>query len=146
MPLTVEKIENGTVIDHIPAGNGLTVLKILEIGKDYLGRIALVMNVPSKALGKKDIVKIEGKQIDEKSADKIAVIAPKATLNFIKKGSVVEKRRVELPEKMVGVFDCPNSKCVTNLETMQTRFLVEEENTYRCAYCERVFTGEELEE
>ena len=146
MPLTVEKLYDGTVIDHIPAGNGLTVLGILHIDEDYHGRVALVMNVPSKAMGKKDIVKIQGKHIEGKTADKIAVIAPKATLNLIKKGKVVEKRKVTLPEKMVGVFNCPNSKCVTNLEKMQTRFSTVGGNKYRCTYCERVFTGEELEE
>ncbi|MBI5158655.1 aspartate carbamoyltransferase regulatory subunit [Candidatus Micrarchaeota archaeon] len=149
MPLSVEKIEDGSVIDHITAGHGLHVLAILKIDEKYAGRVALVMNVPSKTMGKKDIVKIEGKIIDEKTADKIAVIAPHATLNIIKKGEVTSKNQVEMPSKLVGVFKCPNPKCVTTTEKIETDFEVEkrsENPNMRCAYCERTFTPEELRE
>ncbi len=149
MPLSVEKIEDGSVIDHITAGHGLRVLNILRIDEKYAGRVALVMNVPSKTMGKKDIVKIEGKFIDEKTADKIAVIAPQATLNIIKKGEVVSKDMVEIPSKLIGVFRCPNPKCITTSEKIETDFEVEKgerEPGMRCAYCERKFTPEELKE
>lgn len=144
--LVVEEIEEGTVIDHILAGRGLRVLEILGIGENYRARVALVMNVPSKRMGKKDIVKIEGKFIDEKSANRIAVVAPEASLNIIKEGKVVEKRNVKLPSKLVGVFKCPNSKCITNAEHVETVFGVEPGPKMRCAYCERLFAPDELGE
>ncbi|MEM0303526.1 MAG: aspartate carbamoyltransferase regulatory subunit, partial [Saccharolobus sp.] len=79
--LIVSKIKDGTVIDHIPAGRALSVLKILGIKGDEGYRIALVMNVESKKIGKKDIVKIEGREIDDKEAELISLIAPSATIN-----------------------------------------------------------------
>ncbi|MEM3031276.1 MAG: aspartate carbamoyltransferase regulatory subunit [Candidatus Micrarchaeia archaeon] len=144
MPLAVEKIENGTVIDHITAGKGLRVLDILGIRSGFEGRAALVMNVPSKKMGRKDIVKVEGKFLDEKDVDKIAVIAPQATLNIIRNGEVKEKRAVRLPSFISGVFRCPNPKCVTNFERMSSRFAVERGPMMRCSYCERAFSPDEL--
>ncbi|MBI4399192.1 aspartate carbamoyltransferase regulatory subunit [Candidatus Micrarchaeota archaeon] len=143
MPLSVEKIENGTVIDHITPGKGLRVLGILQIDSEYKGRVALVMNVPSKHIGKKDIVKIEGKLIDDKTADKIALISPNATLNLIKNSEVIEKRNVKLPKVLTAAFKCPNPKCITNAELVETKFLVEKE-TLKCYFCERYFKAEEL--
>jgi aspartate carbamoyltransferase regulatory subunit len=107
MPLIVEKIENGTVIDHIPAGLGLKVLDILKIDRSYEARVALMMNVPSKKVGKKDIVKVEGKLLDDKSVNKIALVAPNATLNIIKNSNVVEKKIVQLPKELRGALSVP---------------------------------------
>lgn len=140
--LVVEKIENGTVIDHIPAGMGLKVLNILGIGDGL--KVALLMNVPSKRIGKKDIVKISGKQLDEKEVNKIAIIAPSATLNIVRNSSVVEKSEVRLPKLLAGVSKCPNPKCVTNAERMETRFAQEAKGRFRCSYCEMLFETKEL--
>jgi len=140
--LVVEKIENGTVIDHIPAGMGLKVLNILGIGDGM--KVALLMNVPSKRVGKKDIVKISGKQLDEKEVNRIAVIAPSATLNIIRNSSVVEKGEVRLPKLLAGVSKCPNPKCVTNFEKAETKFAQEAKGRFRCAYCEMLFDTKEL--
>lgn len=144
--LTVEKIENGSVIDHIKAGRGLDVLRILNINGKYEGRVALVMNVPSKKMGKKDIVKIEGKRIDEKSANKIALIAPDATLNIINEGKVVDKSLVKLPNTLTGIIKCLNPKCITNNERVETIFYVEKGKAIllKCAFCEKVFKPEEM--
>jgi aspartate carbamoyltransferase regulatory subunit len=147
MALIVEKIENGTVIDHIPAGLGLKVLEILKIDKDYNARVALVMNVTSRKTGKKDIVKIEGKQIDDKMANKIALIAPNATMNIIKNSEVAEKTQVKLPHELIGVFKCPNPQCVTNMEQIETVFKLEKSEPVRklrCGFCEMVFEAKEL--
>ncbi|MEM4390219.1 MAG: aspartate carbamoyltransferase regulatory subunit [Candidatus Micrarchaeia archaeon] len=144
MPLVVEKIENGTVIDHITAGKGLRVLDILGIRPGYEGRVALVMNVPSKKMGRKDIVKIEGKFLDEREVNKIALIAPQATLNIIRAGEVSEKMAVKLPSSISGVFRCPNPRCITNFERMSSRFIIERGPRMRCAYCERVFSPDEV--
>jgi len=140
--LTVEKIENGTVIDHIPAGRGLKVLNILGIGDGM--KVALLMNVPSKRHGKKDIVKISGKQLDEKEVNKIAIIAPTATLNIVRNSSVVEKSEVRLPKLLAGVSKCPNPKCVTNSEKMETKFAQEAKGRFRCSYCEMQFETKDL--
>ncbi len=141
--LKVEKIADGTVIDHIPAGKGLRVLQILNIQAGYLGRVALLMNTTSKKMGKKDIVKIADKHIDDKTADKIALIAPEASLNIIKNFEVIEKRQVKLRSKLVAVAACPNPNCITNHERMESEFKVEERGI-RCSYCERLFKPEEL--
>jgi len=140
--LIVEKIEEGTVIDHIPAGMGLKVLSILKIGAG--SRTALLMNVPSKHMGAKDIVKIAGKQLDEKEVNRIALVAPNATLNIIKDGSVVEKSEVRLPKELRAVAKCPNPKCITNSEKIETRFGQDEKNKFRCNYCEMQFEIGEL--
>ncbi|MBM3228961.1 aspartate carbamoyltransferase regulatory subunit [Candidatus Parvarchaeota archaeon] len=143
MPLSVEKIENGTVIDHITAGCGPRVLEILGIKDGFAGKVALIMNVPSKKLGKKDIVKIEGKPIDEKTADRIALLCPQATLNIVKNSELSEKRTVRLPRAMQGVLKCPNPRCVTNFEKIATIFSTEKDGI-RCGFCERVFGAQEL--
>ncbi|QLJ53224.1 MAG: Aspartate carbamoyltransferase regulatory chain (PyrI) [Candidatus Fermentimicrarchaeum limneticum] len=146
MPLVVEKIENGTVIDHIPAGLGLKVLEILKIDRTYGARVALMMNVPSKKIGKKDIVKVEGKQLDEKAVNRIALVAPNATLNIIRKANVVEKKVVQLPKELLGVSKCPNPQCITNLEPIETIFRMENSKSskYRCGFCEMAFEANEL--
>jgi aspartate carbamoyltransferase regulatory subunit len=141
--LTVEEIESGTVIDHIRHGKGLRVLEILEIAGDYQSRVALVMNVPSNKMGKKDIVKVEGKHISEKLIDKIALIAPEASINLIQNSKVIEKRAVKLHSKLVGVVKCPNPKCITNTENIESVFVIEGDRA-RCAFCERLFKSEEL--
>jgi len=141
--LTVEQIDNGTVIDHIPPGKGITVLKILSIDENFKGRVALVMNVPSKRTGKKDIVKVEGVFLDEKNVDRVALIAPHATLNIIKGGKVHGKNKVTLPKDVIGVFTCPNPKCVTNHEQAETSFTSEKKGLC-CKHCERCFTPEEF--
>ena len=140
--LKVEKIENGTVIDHIPAGMGLKVLGILNVGSG--SKTALLMNVSSKNMGQKDIVKISGKMLDEREVDRIALAAPNATLNIIKGGSVAEKSVVQLPKELKGVAKCPNPKCITNGERMDTKFSQENKARFRCVYCEMLFEPKEL--
>lgn len=141
--LNVEPIDNGTVIDHIQAGKGKKVLEILGIAAGNAGRLALVMNVPSKRLNKKDIVKIEGAFLNEEQTDMVALISPRSTINIIKNGKVVEKREVEVPAVLRNVGVCPNPNCITNSERA-IRVFEKEKNAFRCRYCERVFASEEL--
>lgn len=141
--LKVEKIANGTVIDHITAGKGLRVLEILNIKVDYPGRVALVVNAPSDKMGKKDIVKIADKHIDDKTADMIALVAPKASLNIVKEYEVIEKRTVKLRERLTGIAKCPNPKCITNHESMDSDFKLDGDGL-RCMYCERLFAPHEV--
>jgi len=137
--LTVSKIRNGTVIDHIPAGRSLAVLKVLGI-TGYEGlRIAILMNVESKKLGRKDIVKIEDKVVDEREASIISLIAPEATINIVRDFDVVEKRNLRLPETIKGLLKCPNPLCVTNNDPEALSEFVkvsEKPLRLRCVYCE----------
>jgi aspartate carbamoyltransferase regulatory subunit len=143
MPLNVQKINEGTVIDHIPAGAGSRVLQILSSSYPLSGMAALIMNAPSKKLGRKDIVKMEGVYVEEKTANRIALIAPKATMNIIKGGKLVDKHNVQMPHALSGILACPNPNCITNIERAETTF-VEEGNLLRCRHCERVFKPDEL--
>lgn len=138
--MKVRKIKNGTVIDHISAGQSLNVLKILGITKEYpKTTVTVAMNVPSGKLGYKDIVKVEGRELKAEELDKISLIAPDATINIIRNYEVVEKKSVSLPKILEGVLKCDNPNCITHYEVAKSQFIVEEKNPIklRCIYCER---------
>jgi len=146
--LIVRKIRNGTVIDHIPAGRSLDVLKILGITGREGATVALVMNVESRKLGRKDIVKIEDRFLKPEEVDKIALIAPTATINIVRDYQVVEKRRVSVPEEIVGILKCVNPLCISNSprEPITPRIIVVSRQPLklRCAYCDEEFGEEAL--
>jgi aspartate carbamoyltransferase regulatory subunit len=143
--LKVDMIDKGTVVDHIKAGKGAKVLEILGIDEDYPNRVALMMHVPSKKGGSKDIVKIAEKLVDEKDANIIALISPGCSVNIIENQQVSRKFRVELPGSLDGAGRCPNPNCVTESENdVSQMFCKEGEDHYRCHYCERLFKAEEL--
>lgn len=144
MPLMVEKISEGTVIDHIKAGAGTRVLSILSNAYPLSKVAALIINAPSKKHGRKDIVKIEGVFLDEKTANRVSLIAPEATINIIRNSKVVEKRRVRMPKIISGILKCPNPRCITNIERAETAFLAVDGSHLRCRHCERLFSPEEL--
>lgn len=112
--LLVRRIKDGTVIDHIDPGMALTVLRALNITGKEGSVITVAMNVPSSKLDTKDIIKVENKFLGSNETNKLALLAPKATVNIVRDYKVVEKRKVELPDKFVGIFRCSNPKCVTN--------------------------------
>lgn len=139
--LQVEAIKNGTVIDHIPARIGIKVLKLFEMHHSSQ-RVTIGLNLPSSALGTKDLLKIENVFIDEEQASKLALYAPHATVNQIEDYSVVKKLALELPEQINNVFACPNSNCISHNEPVETSFKVFEKNDeirLKCKYCEKVF-------
>ncbi len=105
------------------------------------------MNLSSRRLGKKGIIKIEGKVLTQEEVNKIALIAPNATLNIIKDFEAVEKRPVSLPDELVGVVKCFNPNCISNHERIPTRLKVVKKTPVRlrCHYCERVMEGEDIE-
>jgi len=141
--LRVKPIKSGTVIDHIAGGQALNVLKILGISGTTDATVSVVMNVESKKLGKKDIVKVEDRELKEEEVNKIALIAPAATINIIRDYSVVEKRTVDLPDEIVGVVRCQNPSCISNTsEPIKSRMLVKAKNPVllRCIYCEQPLT------
>jgi aspartate carbamoyltransferase regulatory subunit len=138
-PMKIPRIKNGTVIDHITAGNAIKVLKILKIPQKDGSIVSVAINVKSR-MGKKDIVKIENREIAHSEVDKIALIAPKATINIIRDYEVEEKHEVSLPNELKGIATCSNPTCISNGgEPVQSRFIVldKEKPRIQCYYCER---------
>jgi len=136
--LRVSKIQNGTVIDHIPGGQALRVLAILDIEGTEGETVSIGMNVPSNRLDVKDVVKVEGRELSQDEVDVLSLIAPDATINIIRDYEVADKRRVERPDRVVGVLGCPNSNCITNAgEPVATKFTVLEDGL-RCEYCDAI--------
>jgi len=141
--LKVRPIKNGTVIDHIAAGQALNVLKILGIYGTSDASVSVVMNVDSGKLGKKDIVKVEDRELKEEEVNRIALIAPAASINIIRNYNVIEKRHVDLPTEIVGVVRCQNPSCISNTsEPISSRMMVKTKNPVllRCVYCEQLLT------
>ncbi len=136
--LRVSKIESGTVIDHITSGQALNVLAILGIDGSGGEAVSIGMNVPSDRLGTKDIVKVEGRELSQGELDVLSLIAPAATINIIRNYDVVEKHRVDRPEEVVGVLECPNHNCVTTEdEPVASQFEVLDDGV-RCVYCDTI--------
>jgi aspartate carbamoyltransferase regulatory subunit len=145
--LLVRRIKDGTVVDHIENGKALIVLRVLDItGRD--GNVVTVaLNVPSSKHVKKDIIKVENKFLEKVETDKLALIAPHATINIIRDYKLVEKRKINLPDSIIGIFDCPNLNCVTNSEEdiRSTIDIIDKEKILlRCKYCARTITIDEL--
>ncbi|MCD1295320.1 aspartate carbamoyltransferase regulatory subunit [Methanocella sp. CWC-04] len=143
--LRVKPIVNGTVIDHISAGQALNVLKILGITSHTKSVVSVLMNVPSGHMGAKDVVKVEDRELDPEEVETIALISPKTTINIIRNYEVVEKFRVETPRSVVGLVRCGNPNCISNTnEPLESRFFVESEDPVRlrCSYCEFVLETE----
>ncbi len=143
--LKVTAIRDGTVIDHIENDATFKVAEILRL--EHGDEMVLVgMNLPSSKVGKKGIIKIESRELTSQEVNKIALIAPQATLNIIKDYRVVEKRKVQLPSKVEGIVRCFNPQCVTNQQAVSTSFEVIATGppTLRCQYCERVMTGADI--
>jgi len=134
--LTISKIRDGTVIDHIPAGKALEVLKILGIKSGSRERVSMAMNVESKKMGKKDIVKVEGKYIGEEELNRISLIAPNATINIIKDYEILRKFKVKMPKFVEGILRCPNNNCISNdsREPVTPKFEIVD-GVARCIYC-----------
>ena len=145
--LSVSAIENGTVIDHIPAHNLFKVISILNLDKLTENQVTFGTNFKSGRLGRKAIIKISDKFFEDIEIDKIALVAPHAKLNIIKNYEVVEKRVVNVPLRVVGIARCMNPKCITNHEFVPTKFTVLEEGkiVLKCNYCEKITDMEHLE-
>ena len=140
--LRVSKIRDGTVIDHVEGGQALNVLAILGIdGSEGFG-VSVGMNVPSDRLGRKDIVKVEERELSQSEVDVLSLIAPEATINIVRDFEVVEKNRVTRPDGVTGVLSCPNRNCITNAdEPVETRFDVVADGV-RCDYCSTILRAD----
>lgn len=136
--MRVSKIESGTVIDHITSGQALNVLAILGIDGGEGDVVSVGINVPSDRLGHKDVIKVEDRELSQSELDVLSLVAPAATINIIRGYEVVDKQRVERPEHVSGVLECPNPDCITNQdEPVAARFEVLEDGL-RCVYCDTI--------
>ena len=143
--LSVSAIQNGTVIDHVPANNLFKVIQILGLDRvDH--QITFGTNLESKKLGRKAIIKISDIYFEDEDINRIALVAPDAKLNIIRDYEVVEKKEVVVPDTIIGIARCMNPKCITNYEQVTTRFkVVSKKNVaLKCHYCEKITNQENL--
>lgn len=151
--LKIDLIKDGTVIDHIEGGWGIEVIDMFGIKSPTDKVLSIAVNVQSISMGHKDIVKIEGRELKPVEVDKIAIIAPRATINVIRNTKVISKERVKLPTVMEGMIKCQNPTCITNdtrpdnpavpKEPVTTKFHTtgsEKEPYFRCHYCGDILT------
>lgn len=139
--LIVRRIKEGTVIDHIDEGKGLQVLHALGIDGTDGSVITIALNVPSGKFKKKDIIKVENRFLKDDDTNKLAVIAPSATINIIKEYKLVEKRRVSLPNEIDRIFRCSNPDCITNSQEKieSVMDVIDKEGcVLKCRYCGRI--------
>ena len=138
--LNVGKIEEGFVLDHIDAGQSLSIYHHLQLDKLDC-TVAIIKNARSDKMGKKDILKVEC-DIDKLNLDILAFIDHNITVNVIKDGNIVAKKDLVLPKEIRGVIKCKNPRCITSIEQELPHvfFLADEKNeVYRCKYCEEKF-------
>lgn len=134
--MNIDSIKNGIVIDHIEAGKGMEIYNLLKL--DTLGcSVAIIKNASSNKMGKKDIIKVDAK-IDL-DMDILGFVSPSATVDIIRDGVLVEKKKMTLPEKLVNVIYCKNPRCISSTEQELPHIFNltnAEKREYRCIYCE----------
>lgn len=137
--MNIDSIQNGYVLDHIQAGRSMELYRYL--GLDALDcSVAIIKNVKSQRMGKKDIIKID--QEIPLDFDMLGYIAPEATVNIIRDGKRVEKRKLEMPARVVNVMRCKNPRCITQTEQELDQIFIladKEKRVYRCRYCETAY-------
>lgn len=134
--MNIDSIKNGIVIDHITAGRGMEIYRLLKLNELDCS-IAIIKNAISGKMGKKDIIKIDADI--ELDTDILGYIDPGVTVNYIKNGELSEKCKVKLPKKITNVISCKNPRCISSIEQeLPHIFLLTDETTrdYRCLYCE----------
>ena len=134
--MIIGDIKNGIVLDHITAGKGMEIYNVLNLGKLDC-TVALIKNADSPKMGKKDIIKIS--TLLDLDLDVLGYLDPGITVNVIRNSEVAERRKVALPERVVGVIKCKNPRCITSIEqeiVHEFKLTDREKNVYRCIYCE----------
>ena len=142
----IPAIKDGTVIDHIPSRDTFRIIRILN-PQEFKYPINVALNLDSKKMGNKGMIKIDNRFLTKDEVNKIAILAPNATVSIIKNYKVIEKIQVKLPEELVGVLNCTNPVCITSKEIVISKFKVlrEEPLEVKCHYCERVYGKDEVE-
>ena len=139
--MKVQRIEHGTVIDHILPGKAFDVLRVLGLSSDR--SMSILTNSQSRKGGKKDILKIEDVELSDEEASRLALVSPRATINIIVKGKVVKKFNAEAPKVVRGILKCSNPNCISNQNepvASEFRLGVDDGHRYVCTYCERDIT------
>ena len=135
--MIIGEIKNGIVLDHITAGKAMDIYNILKLG-DLDCTVAMIKNADSPKLGKKDIIKIS--TLLDLDLDVLGYLDPGITVNVIRNSEVAERRKVALPERVVGVIKCKNPRCITSIEqeiVHEFKLTDREKKIYRCIYCEQ---------
>ena len=142
----IPAIKDGSVIDHIPSRDTFRIMRILD-PQEFTHPISVTLNLDSEKIGKKGVIKIDNRFLTEKEVNKIAILAPNATVSIIRDYRIVEKIEVKIPDELVRIIDCSNPTCVTNREEVISNFKVVREDPLevKCLYCERVYGKDELE-
>lgn len=138
--LMVAAIKNGTVIDHIPSNKLFQVVRLLHLeDQNITSQVMIGYNLPSAKMGEKSIIKIADKFFTDAELNVLSVVAPNVTLCIIRDYEVVEKRKVTLPNEIIGIVKCANPKCITNNEPMPTHFhlINAKKGSIQCKYCEK---------
>lgn len=146
--VSVAAIKDGTVIDHIPAGQALKILYLLQLSEQHV-KVTVGLYLSSSSMGHKAIIKIEDRFLSEKESHDIAVFAPNATINIIKNYKVASKITAKLPTTVKRILICPNPRCITKQEDVETLFMIEEfkhKVHLRCFYCEKCFERDEIKD
>ena len=136
--MIIGQIKDGLVLDHITAGKAMDIYNILKLG-ELDCTVAMIKNADSEKLGKKDIIKI-GTLLDL-DLDVLGYLDPGITVNIVRNGTVAERRKLELPERVVGVIKCKNPRCITSVErdiVHEFKLTDREKKVYRCIYCESI--------
>ncbi len=143
--LQVSALRSGTVIDHLGPRTALKALRILGLGDE--ATVLVGVNLDSKKLGRKDLIKIEGRELTPAEIDKIALLSPQATFSIIRDFEVVKKIRPEIPSVVEGLIRCVNPSCITQDPRVKGRLLTvrKEPLQLRCYYCERSLHEDEIE-
>ena len=133
--LNIDSIQNGIVIDHIKAGTGMEIYRLAGLDKlDCC--VALIRNARSNKHGQKDIIKIES--VIDLNLDVLGYVDPSITVDIIRDGEIVEKKKLKKPNQLKNVIHCKNPRCITTIETeIDHIFLLGENGSYRCMYCEQ---------
>jgi aspartate carbamoyltransferase regulatory subunit len=144
--LKISAIEEGTVIDHIPTDATFKVVEILDL-ENHEGIVSIATNLQSKKIGKKGIIKVGGKSLTQSEVNKIAIVAPDATVNIIQNYNIREKIKVKTPDIIDNVVKCSNPVCITNSEQIATKFYVVRKDPLKikCHYCERSMGKDDIE-
>ena len=143
--IKVSALREGTVIDHLVSGTALKVFSVL--GMTFDGAVTIGLNLDSRKAGRKDIIKIERRELTPAEVARIALISPRATFSIIRDFQVVDKFTPTLPEQIENMIRCPNPSCISTAPWMSTKFTVVRADPVkvRCHYCERSLKKEEIE-
>ncbi|MCQ2506973.1 MAG: aspartate carbamoyltransferase regulatory subunit [Lachnospiraceae bacterium] len=137
--LNIGGLQDGIVLDHIVCGGAMAIYSYLELDK-YDCTVAIIKNAKSKKMGTKDMLKIDG--LADINLDVLGVLDPNITIDVIKNGVIIEKRKPLLPKEVTGIIKCQNPRCITSIEQgIKHKFKLVNETTglYRCVYCEQAF-------